>query len=326
MQSCVRAMTLAPLVSVIIVATSTCGETGKWDDSPAPAQREEKLVAQRTLGGARKVTVLNLLSQRDPRTPGVVTYEIRGTDGGLQTQIWTKSVGAHEDYLHSWAIAVDEKDEVVGILVAGRIGAEFFEIRVANNKPQEPQLPPAIGAASRCRFGDSEKDRFPFREQLGRQFSLADIADAKLEARSGAWELRLRLRRPRLDKRGQFVNEPGIEHEIVDVLYTKPVGNRGAQWRSSVVKNETADDAQCYQTLKTIAACKDFFHKKYGGEDASSVDPKTFADEFFDGKSPKCPCGGAYDIGVIGVPPRCSVHGELEDREHFPRQGAKPGK
>jgi hypothetical protein len=35
-------------------------------------------------------------------------------------------------------------------------------------------------------------------------------------------------------------------------------------------------------------------------------------------RMPMCPGGGSYTVGNVDVPPRCSIHGTVEDR-HYPR-------
>jgi len=94
------------------------------------------------------------------------------------------------------------------------------------------------------------------------------------------------------------------------VTFEVPVGGKGIP---KVIKIEDLSDYdKCYKNLQLIEAGKEMVTKFYNKKDGDPADIRE-VDEYIKGGHPKCPQGGEYIYGAVGEPPRCTIHGALEE-------------
>jgi hypothetical protein len=71
--------------------------------------------------------------------------------------------------------------------------------------------------------------------------------------------------------------------------------------------------ARCAFNLRTIDAAKEQYAMEKRLRDGAPA-PAAFLLKYLrDGRMPTCPAGGAYTIGPIGTPPKCSIPGHAMD-------------
>lgn len=82
---------------------------------------------------------------------------------------------------------------------------------------------------------------------------------------------------------------------------------------------EAARRAACTNNLRAIALAKEQFTLNPGVRPGDEVPPAKLADVLPGGpRSLRCPSGGTYAVGPVGVPPTCSLHGSVEDTGSAP--------
>jgi septal ring factor EnvC (AmiA/AmiB activator) len=84
----------------------------------------------------------------------------------------------------------------------------------------------------------------------------------------------------------------------------------------SVTATQTMTDAEqrdaCLNNLRQIYAAKAAWALQNGKTATDVPTEQDLLSYFPDNAFPVCPSGGTYTIGAVGVPPSCSIHGQLE--------------
>jgi hypothetical protein len=81
----------------------------------------------------------------------------------------------------------------------------------------------------------------------------------------------------------------------------------GALLLSALSKAKIRGGPTCYTNLRQIQICKKMYAQDYQLTNNVILTRQQLEPYGF-GKNMRCPAGGQYLIGELGVPPRCSVH------------------
>jgi hypothetical protein len=94
------------------------------------------------------------------------------------------------------------------------------------------------------------------------------------------------------------------------VFYQYPVGGTGLTFlKQEPMPPEPPGVKICWTNMVHIERVKEVWAAMHGKKPGDTVDTNQLFSVFLKGIDLKCPDGGVYDVGAVGEPPKCSVHG-----------------
>ena len=102
----------------------------------------------------------------------------------------------------------------------------------------------------------------------------------------------------------------GLKTPDTKVFYQYPVGGIGLTLlKKELVPPEPPGVKTCWTNMVHIERVKEAWAAMHGKKPGDTVDTNQLFSVFLKGRDLKCPDGGVYDVGAVGEPPKCSVHG-----------------
>jgi flagellar basal body-associated protein FliL len=99
-----------------------------------------------------------------------------------------------------------------------------------------------------------------------------------------------------------------LQQQHLEQLQTE---NQQAQQATSTAQTEAALRDACMNNLREIDTAKNQWALELGKTPADVPTQQDLLPYLSGGIFPICPSGGTYTIGAVGIPPSCSVHGQL---------------